>query len=96
MLKAARVVLEDRVYRSYGVLTNARLLTSQESMRLLSDVKLGADLKLIDVPSARAFSQLLVMSQPAMVQRLADQQLGEAERDQKRAELVRERLQAKD
>jgi protein arginine kinase len=96
VLKAARVVLEDRVYRSYGVLTTARLLTSQESMRLLSDVKLGADLKLIDVPSARAFSQLLVMSQPAMVQRLADQQLGEAERDQKRAELVRERLQAKD
>ena len=39
--------LEDKVYRSYGILTNARILSSEETRSLLSDVKLGTDLGII-------------------------------------------------
>ena len=40
--------LEDRVWRSYGILSNARSMTSQEAMQLLSDVRLGIDLGLVE------------------------------------------------
>ena len=40
----SRLQLEDRIYRSYGILANARMITSHEAMQLLSDVRLGIDL----------------------------------------------------
>ena len=43
--------LEDKVYRSFGILTNARKLTSEETDNLLSDIKLGTDLGIIESSS---------------------------------------------
>ena len=37
----------DKVYRAFGVLSNARLLSSNECLNLLSDVKLGTDMGVI-------------------------------------------------
>ena len=42
-----RIQLEDRVWRALGILRNARVITSQEAMKLLSDVRLGMDLNII-------------------------------------------------
>lgn len=86
------IALEDRLYRSLGILTNARLLSTQEAMRLLSDVRLGVDLKAIPELTVQTLNELLVLVQPAMIQRFTDEKLTEASRDQKRAEIVRARL----
>ncbi len=93
LFKSNRVALEDRVFRSWGLLTNVRLLTSQEAMKLLSDVRLGYDLKLIPNINHRTLNELLVLTQPAMLQRYSQNKLADGERDYRRAELVRQCLQ---
>lgn len=40
--------LKDEVYRAYGILTNAKLISFKEAQVLLSYVKLGIDMKLFD------------------------------------------------
>ena len=50
--------LEDRVWRSYGILSNARSMTSQEAMQLLSDVRLGIDLGLVEGLEGRILQEL--------------------------------------
>lgn len=87
-----RLQVEDKIFRSYGILTNARMLTSQECMKLLSDVRLGIDLKIIDNITIDKINQAMVMSQPANLQKLADKALSANERDVRRASLVREKL----
>lgn len=96
LLKANRWAVEDKVCRAYGILTNARLLTSQEAMRLLSDVRLGHELGILDEVSYRTQNELLVLTQPAMMQRFADEKMQEETRDYRRAAIVRQRLTTKE
>ena len=87
-----RVKLEDKVHRSYGILSNARLLSSQETMDLLSDVKLGIDLGMVKGLDPSVFTELLILTRPAHLQKFIGAELSPEERDVRRADLVRERL----
>jgi protein arginine kinase len=96
IMSDARSQLEDRVYRSYGILTNARMISSEEALKLTSDVKLGVDLGLIpDLPPA-LLTALSVDIMPAHVQRFVGRELNAWERDVFRATLIRQRLGAAD
>ena len=44
-----QIGLADKVYRAFGILENARILSSNECIDLLSDVKLGTDMGIIIV-----------------------------------------------
>lgn len=94
LLKGTRDQLEDRVCRAYGLLGNARIMSSEEAMRLLSDVRLGIDLGLLPNLAPRALNELLVVTRPGFLHKLANQELTPFERDLKRASLIRERLRA--
>lgn len=84
---------EDRIFRSCGLLENARLLSAQESFKLLSDVRLGVSMGIIKDIGILTLNEILVLSQPATLQKIAGKQLNQEERDIKRAELVRTKLQ---
>ncbi len=84
---------EDRIFRSYGLLMNARVLSSQECFKLLSDVRLGVSMGIINNIGIPVLNEILVMSQPATLQKMAGNQLSQDERDIKRAELVRVKIQ---
>lgn len=87
-----KIQLEDRLYRSYGTITNARIMTSKECMVLLSDVRLGVDLNILkDVP-IDLIDELIVITQPANLQKIFNTTLTPEERDIKRAELIRTKL----
>lgn len=88
----AGLALADRVARSWGILTNARVMTSDEALRLLSDVKLGAELGLIDSVLPYTFPQLTLMTRPSFLQMEAGRELGPDERDQIRADTLRTHL----
>jgi len=92
LLENNRLQLEDKIYRSYGILTNARILTPQEAMKLLSNVRLGVDMGIIKDIRCESLNQIMVMMQPAFLQMLADKILSTNERDIRRASLVREKL----
>ncbi len=97
LLNEKRDQLSDRAGRALGILTHARLMSSEEAMSLLSDVRLGADLRLIQAPpSYRALNELLVLTRPASLQRLAGKKLPPGDRDAARAKLLRERLAVKE
>lgn len=93
LLENSKTQLEDRVFRSYGTLTNARILSSQETMKLLSDVRLGVDMGILKNIKTQSLNQIMVLSQPAYLQKLAGKVLSANERDIRRASLVREMLE---
>ncbi|EGL83493.1 ATP:guanido phosphotransferase [Caldalkalibacillus thermarum TA2.A1] len=92
LLESSRVQLEDKIFRSYGILANARVIESKEAMQRLSDVRLGIDLGLIKGVSSTIMNELIVLTQPGFLQQYAGQMLSPDERDVRRAKLIRERL----
>lgn len=92
LLEQARLAIDDRVHRAFGLLGNVRSVTSQEAMALLSDVRLGIDLGLIKDIKPEVLKDLLVAIRPATLQKLVGRSLGPDERDIERASLVRSRL----
>ena len=82
---------EDAIYRAYGTLKWARLLSTQELMDNLSLVRLGSVAGKISVP-IETLNELMISMQPASINVMAAQKLDEKERDTIRATKVRNRL----
>lgn len=81
--------LENRVYRSYGILAYSSKLSSEECRKLLSDVKLGTDLGIIKELDDLKVNKLQLYTKPGNLQKYFGKQLNTKERDIKRAEIVK-------
>lgn len=92
MLTKGRAELEDRVNRSFGILKSAHIISSQETIELLSMVRLGSDLGLLKDMERSKINELFIITQPAHLQKLEAKKLSSQERDIRRATLIRERL----
>jgi len=92
LLSKNKEILEDRINRSLGILKSARIITSQETIELLSMVRLGNDLGMIKDIDRRTINELFITTQPAHLQKLENKKLSSDERDLKRAELIRKKL----
>lgn len=96
LMKQSKVQVEDRVYRSFGILKYSRIMESQEAAKRISHIKLGIDLGLIqDLPNS-LLNELMTLTQPALLQQYAGRFLTPRERDIFRATLIRERLKEDD
>lgn len=82
---------EDAIFRAYGTLKWARLLTTKELMENLSLVRLGSVAGKINVP-IEVINELMISMQPASINARAGQRLDERERDTVRATEVRNKL----
>lgn len=85
-------VLADRVGRAYGILAGARILSTSEAMRLISDIRLGLSLGMLPQIDYATVNALLVICRSGYLARTAGRDLPAAERDVLRARLVREHL----
>ena len=85
----------DRIFRSHGTLKNARIITSGEAIKLLSAVRLGIDIGLIKDIDLAKVNEMLILSQPAHLQKTSGEEVGRYERDIKRADMIREKLGGK-
>lgn len=92
LITESRVALEDRVWRAYGMLERARLITSEETMEYLSAVRMGVNLGLIDSLPIGTVNELFIRTQPAHLQKMLGRELTTPERDECRADYVRNRL----
>lgn len=90
--KTSNIQLEDRVFRSLGVLSNSRIIESKEAARCLSDVRLGIDMGYIDKMPKTILNELMILTQPGFLQQYAGGSLRPHERDIRRAALIRERI----
>ncbi len=92
LLTSNRNQLEDRIWRAFGILKHAKTMSSTEALDLLSAVRLGVDLSLMNGLNRATVNELFLFSQPAHLQKLEGTTLTAKERDTKRAQLIRSRL----
>ncbi len=85
--------LEDKVWRAYGVLKNARRMSSEEATDLLSSLRLGVNLNILTGIPIKTLNELFIFTQPAHLQKLERRILEPDERDLVRAELIRRKLE---
>jgi protein arginine kinase len=85
-------MIEDKIWRAYGILKHARVLSSDEVMNLLSAVRLGHAMKVIDFLDIALINEMLLLSQPAHLQKYYGSEMDSNRRDFVRAQMVREKL----
>jgi protein arginine kinase len=93
LLKDARYIIEDKLWRSYGTLRYARSLTFDEAMNYLNNVRLGVGLKLIPALSVYTLNKLLIYSQSAHLSYLEGSVLTERDANLARARHMRQALE---
>jgi protein arginine kinase len=92
LYRNGKLMVEDRIFRSYGLFSNARIISTEESLRLLSDIRAGVNLGIIKDISLKCLNELMLSVQPATLQRIEGRPLDPDERDVKRAEIIRAKL----
>jgi protein arginine kinase len=89
LLRDARQVTEDKIWRAYGLLRYARSLSFEELMNLLSGVRLGTSLNLLPDLRVYTLNKLMIFTQPGHLQQAAGRDLPPGEDDAHRAAYVR-------
>lgn len=84
--------LEDRIMRAYGILKNARLMRTEEAINLLSDLRFGLSLGLLQQVSQPVINRIQSAIGPASIQKAQGSLLSPEERDRARATIIRELL----
>ena len=92
LVRDAAYIVEDKLWRAYGTLRYARLLTFDEAMNYLSGVRLAVGLKLISRLSVYTLNKLLIFSQAAHLAAAEGRSLTEKETNLARARYVRNAL----
>lgn len=85
--------LADRAWRAYGTLRFARRLSTAEALELLSPLKLGVDLNLVNTVGRSVVKQLFLAVRPASLMKVAGRPMDAAGRDRARAEMIRRTLE---
>ena len=80
---------EDLAARAEGILASARLMTAQEALERLSELRLGILLGLVKGIEAQRVDRLLLEVQPAHLQSSAGRSMDAEERDAERARRLR-------
>ncbi len=88
--------LHDRVSRAYGILCTAKTISSEETMHLLSSLRMGINLGLIDNLEIPVINKLFIHTQPAHLQKLRGMLLDTADRNAERAHYLQQHLQKRD
>ncbi len=89
VFKSRRLFVEDKVMRSYGLLQQVRLISAEEALGLISDLRLGLALGLIQGYSEPDINRLVASLGPASIQKSHGQPMNPEERDAARAEAIR-------
>ena len=86
------LALDDRIWRSYGVLRHARTISSEETMLHLSHLRMGVNLKRIKKVDITAVNELFLLTQPAHLQKMHGVRLTGEQRSTARADIIRRKL----
>lgn len=96
LVRDAPSVIEDKVWRAYGLLRHAHSLAFDEMMNLLSGVRLGLSLKLLPGPRVYVLNRIMIFAQNAHLEEASGSPLAESDLDIQRAAYVRRALSESD
>jgi protein arginine kinase len=94
MIKRRCLAVDDKARRSLALLRSARLISTDETMYLLSLVRLGINTGRIEDVELKTINELFLLTQPAHLQKLLNKQLEPEGRAEARAKYIRRRLGA--
>jgi protein arginine kinase len=92
LVKESKQDLHDRISRAYAILKGAQTISSEETMHLLSSVRMGINLGLIQDVGIPTVNKLFIHTQPAHLQKLRGMELGTADRNAERAVYLQRHL----
>ncbi len=92
IIKESKTTIEDRIYRTYGVLKYAKQISLEESIELLSIIRFGIFTEFISNISLDIFNSLFIFTQPAHIQKYYKEKLPENEINIRRAQFFKEKL----
>ncbi len=92
LLEKERAKICDKIGRAYGVLQHSHILSSAETMKLLSLLRLAVDLDLFPSKFRRSVDRIMIESQPGHIQYACRGKGAPEERDEHRATYIREQL----
>ncbi len=92
LVQSSKLEFEDSIWRALGILTHARKLSLQEFMSMLSQVRLGVDMGIINGIDVVTLNELMVKCQPAHLQAYIGREANAQELDVARADRVRKEL----
>jgi protein arginine kinase len=92
LLNDRTTALDDKVYRALGLLRTARLISSEETLFLLSHLRMGVHLGRIKDIDLRTINELFLLTQPSHLAKLIGRKLEGDHRRAARAEFIRQRL----
>ena len=84
----------DRIKRANGLLRNAYMIDASEALSLLSDLRLGVDMQLVETIPVAVINQMTMLINPGHLQRRSEEKMTAPEKDHLRAELLQEKLRA--
>ncbi|MBA3066055.1 ATP--guanido phosphotransferase [bacterium] len=90
LISERKTEMEDKIYRSYGVLQYARRISYEELINRISDIRLGLGMGMAIPFAGDRLNDILFLSQPAHMEERAGAIIPPEERDEKRAEFLRE------
>ena len=79
----------DAISRSYGLSRYARLISNDECMKLLSNIRLGIAMGIVEKMDLDIINRLMIETQPATLMKNVGRKLTPSERDRIRADVVR-------
>jgi protein arginine kinase len=92
LVRESRKDLHDRVSRAFGILCTAQKISSEETMHLLSSVRMGVNLGLIADVEIPIVNQLFIHTQPAHLQKIRGAEMDTTDRNIERALYLRQHL----
>ena len=84
------MALEDKIYRSYGIISNCRTISLEEAKEYLSTLKLGTDLGILQELTDSKIQKMCLYVKPANLQKYLGNQYDAVELDVKRAEVLKQ------
>lgn len=92
MMQSKRAFVSDRVARSVGLLKSCRMISSGEALGFLSGLRLGVECAMVKGVDRKRLNELILLIQPAHLQRAHGKMVSEQSRDEMRADFLRDRL----
>ena len=92
LILKSRNIIEDQVMRAYGILTNAKIISTVEAINLLSRIRLGIETGIITNIGYNTINKLMLIIQSSYIQLLSSKKMSKIERDMARAIFIKELL----
>lgn len=83
--------VEDKIFRAYGILKCAKIISSKEILDLLSSVRLGVEMSIINIEK-KVLNKLLIDTKDSILQERLGKDLNTKEKNIERAKIVQEVL----